>query len=311
MYYSWAPVTAYADGTPVPDGIGTTYEVTRYPDLTDPSNGTLIAEGLTGTSFGPVGSSQYGFRAYYGIRAVVDGVKSDPFYVDNTPSPSYAYAADGLGYALVPPALQGPFRGASPSYYRLDVLPSGLSGPGIVAGARLQVANAEPGGAAVDYHFSPPGATLVLRVSGQAAAAGQSAFPVQLQADGAWRTVGTATPGSDPNTVSFTAYQPGLYRVGADPGTNVIQSVHPRVFSPNGDGYNDIVYFDLNNGDGEPASGEIFDLQAAKVATLAPARLGLQWDGRGPGGRVVPGGVYIYQIRVGSRRVNGTVVVVR
>jgi gliding motility-associated-like protein len=93
--------------------------------------------------------------------------------------------------------------------------------------------------------------------------------------------------------------------------SSVVQSVHPRIFSPNGDGYNDIVHFDLINPDQQPVSGEIFDLQAAKVADLQPSPLGLQWDGKGRGGRIVPGGVYIYQIRVGHQRVNGTVVVVK
>ena len=53
--------------------------------------------------------------------------------------------------------------------------------------------------------------------------------------------------------------------------------------------------------------------QTATAPELTPesAPLGLQWDGRDRTGRVVPGGTYIYQIHVGSQRVNGTVVVVR
>jgi gliding motility-associated-like protein len=135
-----------------------------------------------------------------------------------------------------------------------------------------------------------------------------------MNVDGTWRTVGTATFSQLNNAFVFTVYQTGLYRVGADPQggmSSVLQSVHPRIFSPNGDGYNDIVHFDLINPGQEPVSGEIFDLQAAKVAALQPSPLGLQWDGRGRGGRIVPGGVYIYQIHVGHERVNGTVVVVK
>jgi gliding motility-associated-like protein len=135
-----------------------------------------------------------------------------------------------------------------------------------------------------------------------------------MNVDGTWRTVGSAAYSPVTNAFVFTVYQTGLYRVGSDPlggQSAVLQSVHPRIFSPNGDGYNDVVHFDLINPDQEPVSGKIFDLQAARVADLSPSALGLQWDGRGPGGRVVPGGVYIYQIFVGRRRVSGTVVVVK
>jgi hypothetical protein len=135
-----------------------------------------------------------------------------------------------------------------------------------------------------------------------------------MDVDGSWRTVGAADCSALTNACVFTVYQTGLYRVGSESAggpSTVLQSVHPRLFSPNGDGYNDVVHFDLINPDQEPASGKMFDLQAAWVADLSPSALGLQWDGRGPGGRIVPGGVYIYQILVGRRRVSGTVVVVK
>jgi gliding motility-associated-like protein len=183
----------------------------------------------------------------------------------------------------------------------------------VLASASFQVNVRGKGLELAGYHFSPPGATMVLQATGPPPEAG-AVFPVQVSADGAWKTVGTASYSPLTGAYVFTVYQTGLYRMGADPAgglSSVVQSVHPRVFSPNGDGYNDVVHFDLTSPDGEPASGEIFDLHAAKVAALAPSPLGLQWDGRGPGGRVVPGGVYLYQIHLGRQRVTGSVVVVK
>jgi len=314
LNYSWSPVTTYADGTLVPPGIGTTYEITRYTDLGDTSNGTLVTDGLLANSFGPVATPN-GAPEYFGIRAVINGVKSDPVYVDNNPPPNYAFASsNGAGYAIVPPTLQGPFTGITLPYVSLTLTTEAApTEQGVLASGSLQIQTRGPGLALADYHFSPPGATLVLELTGPQPAA-QTTFPVQINAGGTWKTVGTTTYSPFTNAFSFTVYQTGLYRVGANPlgsMSSVLQSVHPRIFSPNGDGYNDIVHFDLTNPGQEPAKGEIFDLRSAKVADLQPSPLGLQWDGRGPGGRVVPGGVYIYQIRVGHQRVNGTVVVVK
>jgi hypothetical protein len=311
---SWAPVSTYTDGSSVQPGIGTTYEISRYTDLGNLSNGTLATSGLLGISFGPVAAFN-GDPIYYGIRAVINGIKSDPFYVDNSPTPTYAFASsNGSGYVLIPPPLQSPFAGLALPYVYLSLTTQvAPAQAGVLASGSLHVNTRGSGLALTSYQFSPPGATMVLEATG-ALGSSENTFPVQLNVDGTWRTVGTATYSSLQNAFTFTVYQTGVYRVGVDPlsgMSSVLQSVHPRIFSPNGDGYNDVVHFDLNNPDHEPASGEIFDLHAAKVASMEISSLGLLWDGRGPGGRIVPGGVYVYQIHLGHQRVNGTVVVVK
>jgi len=87
------------------------------------------------------------------------------------------------------------------------------------------------------------------------------------------------------------------------------------VFTPNGDGANDVVIFQFGEGDltGIELTGEIFDLNSAKVATLraGPDSTTLQWDGKTDGGTVVPAGIYVYQIKVRGELVNGTVVVAK
>ncbi|MBI3291612.1 MAG: fibronectin type III domain-containing protein, partial [Elusimicrobia bacterium] len=90
--------------------------------------------------------------------------------------------------------------------------------------------------------------------------------------------------------------------------------VFPRVITPNGDGWNDVVVFQVENPAADTVTGEIFDMSGAKVADLSKVsneENAFQWDGKDSGGRVVPMGVYLYQIKGGSNRFSGTVVVAR
>lgn len=97
-------------------------------------------------------------------------------------------------------------------------------------------------------------------------------------------------------------------------GSLTVTGVYPRIFTPNGDGYNDKVGFHFDNPELLPVTGEVFDVTGARVADLRegtdPASL-LLWDGKDSDGRVVPGGIYIYQITFQGKQTNGTVVVAR
>lgn len=85
-----------------------------------------------------------------------------------------------------------------------------------------------------------------------------------------------------------------------------------RMLTPNGDGKNDSVTVVFDNPMDSAVSGRIYDLKGAFVApmTQGPVANSLLWDGRA-GGRVVPGGVYIFQVEAEGRTYNGTIVVVR
>ena len=91
--------------------------------------------------------------------------------------------------------------------------------------------------------------------------------------------------------------------------------VSNRTITPNGDGKNDTVVFTFDNPQFSEVTGKIFDLKGAFVGgmssdpSLDPSTT-LIWDGRA-GGRVVPGGVYIYQISAEGRTFTGTVVVIK
>lgn len=97
----------------------------------------------------------------------------------------------------------------------------------------------------------------------------------------------------------------------------VIESIQPdKIFTPNGDGWND--YFEIqyaNPKDGS-VSGKIYDLKGTLVAGMEKGanEETLRWDGKDANGNPAPGGVYIYQIEVTgpeNKVINGTVVVAR
>lgn len=85
-----------------------------------------------------------------------------------------------------------------------------------------------------------------------------------------------------------------------------------RLITPNGDGKNDSMVFIFDNPLDSGVKGRIYDLKGALVARMAagPVSNSLIWDARS-GGRVAPGGVYIYQIESGGNVYNGTVAVIK
>jgi gliding motility-associated-like protein len=94
-------------------------------------------------------------------------------------------------------------------------------------------------------------------------------------------------------------------------------NVFPRVFSPNGDGFNDKVYIVLENPNGADVTSDIFDMAGRHVAKLLPptavSGVGttLSWDGKDSSGGRVPSGVYIYKVQGEGKTFTGNVVVAR
>ena len=116
-------------------------------------------------------------------------------------------------------------------------------------------------------------------------------------------------PGAMPTSLPM-----GLSARSISLGDLTLTGVYPRIFSPNGDGFNDKVVFHFDNPEDLPVTGEVYDLSGAKVANLQPgsdpAAL-LLWDGKDGSGRTVPGGIYLYQIEYQGHRATGSVVVAR
>ena len=93
---------------------------------------------------------------------------------------------------------------------------------------------------------------------------------------------------------------------------------HPRVapciITPNGDSFNDKARFEFDNPELLPVTGEVFDLSGARVADLkgsSDPTSALLWDGKDVDGKVVAGGIYIYQIIFEGKTATGTVIVAR
>jgi hypothetical protein len=122
-------------------------------------------------------------------------------------------------------------------------------------------------------------------------------------------------------TVSFNTAMPGVYQIRQfDIATELTldkASVFPKIFSPNGDGINDVIYFMVENPKQSSVSGKIVDMSGAEVGILRPAGAGaptadtLTWDGKDNSGQLVPSGVYIYKITGEGKTITGTLVVAR
>lgn len=96
-------------------------------------------------------------------------------------------------------------------------------------------------------------------------------------------------------------------------GSVTLTEVKCRIFTPNGDGFNDKARFELDNPEQLTVSGSVFDLSGARVADL---QLGstpdvLLWDGKDEDGQIVAGGIYIYQLEFQGEHATGTLAVSR
>jgi hypothetical protein len=99
-------------------------------------------------------------------------------------------------------------------------------------------------------------------------------------------------------------------------GSLTLTKVACRIFTPNGDRFNDKARFEFDNPEQLPIGGTVFDLNGARVASLQPGNSTnsvdvLLWDGKDVDGQVVAGGIYIYQIEFQGKHATGTVVVAR
>ncbi|HRW90088.1 MAG TPA: PKD domain-containing protein [Flavobacteriales bacterium] len=93
------------------------------------------------------------------------------------------------------------------------------------------------------------------------------------------------------------------------PGSNDVDVVFPNVFSPNGDGINDVFTALGSPGDLACFTLHIYDRWGLQLFEGSGA--GAPWDGRSQSGGAVPDGVYYYVAEVGGRVQRGTVHVLR
>jgi hypothetical protein len=172
-----------------------------------------------------------------------------------------------------------------------------------------------------NFVFSRPAVKVTLQYDKPAAAGDKTKTVGVLWWNGVrWIKVDEGEVDPILNTLSFYTALPGTFQVQeyqvATELTLDKSNIYPRIFSPNGDTVNDVVYFVVENPRLSPLEGKIYDLSGGEVANLLPAGAGaptadtLVWDGKDNSGNVVPSGVYLYQIKGEGKTINGTVVAV-
>ncbi len=86
-------------------------------------------------------------------------------------------------------------------------------------------------------------------------------------------------------------------------------SVSPKTFTPNGDGFNDFVKFEVFSD--KPIVVKIFTVDGALVERLDGNYI-VKWNGLDKNGKPAPAGPYIYTIESDGRNLcKGTIVIAR
>jgi hypothetical protein len=93
-----------------------------------------------------------------------------------------------------------------------------------------------------------------------------------------------------------------------------VTSVEPKIFSP--DEANTVISrtrIYIENPNYSEVASAIFDLRGNVIRRNLPREMEtvLYWDGRDTSGTIVPSGIYLYQIEVDGKVVNGTIVVAK
>jgi hypothetical protein len=333
---AWAAVTLNEDGTPITDLAS--YRVYSSASLFDfAASSTIFTTVPIGGSLS-VDIPTPATDTYYLINAVDNSGRMSPLNRSNFlhVTPQQFLGQTGTAQngtytrAFVPEGLIPELRNGGKDFL-LYVEPNATdlaNAGGSRTRATYTVGLREPNGslAPQGLTLSRPQMTVVLNYQGGSGALDKNKMGVLWWNGATWVKVGQANVqesgmGSGDLTVSFNTAVQGVYQIRQyDVATELTldkAAVFPQIFSPNGDGINDLIYFVIENPKQSEVSGRIIDMGGAEVGVLRPAGTGaptadtLMWDGRDSSGNLVPPGVYIYQIKGEGKTITGTMVIAR
>ncbi|MBK8575544.1 MAG: gliding motility-associated C-terminal domain-containing protein [Elusimicrobia bacterium] len=333
---TWPAVTQNEDGTPIMDLAS--YEVYRSPSLFDFAASSTVFASVPMAGPLSVDIPTPAADTYFLIVAVDTTGRTSAIARSNflhvTPQRFLGQtgtAQNGTySRAFVPEGLIPELK-TSQKNFLLCVEPetSSLANAG---GSRTRATYTlclrEPNGvpAPKEMVLSRPQMTVVLNYQGGNGGLDKNKMGVLWWNGATWVKVAQANVeergvGAGDLTVSFNTAVQGVYQIRQfDVATELTldkAAVFPQIFSPNGDGINDLIYFVIQNPKQSSVSGRIIDMGGAEVGVLRPAGSGaptedtLTWDGRDSSGQSVPPGVYIYQIKGEGKTITGTMVIAR
>ncbi len=338
----WEPPTENEDGSPLHDLLG--YNIYR--------RATLFGESVKITP-NPVTITAFADRVdgktnYYTVRSVDTSFNEseDSLIADSSPDTNIIYiSSDGVSHVLMPDSVNDLLRSAFNKYgvaltLQMFEEPVPTNDTSIVRNVRLQLIRTDNNQPIDDLAFAKPQATVAIGYNAINGQIGRGA-PIQNNGSGNEKILAGVTP-QDLSLYWFNgvtwvriggtldALQQviqtkssflGSYQLRAQAGSTSLSlsqgNVYPRLFTPNGDGLNDRVYFVLENPNNASVEGEILDREGRHVRTLPPSSsqsgIGttLTWDGKDDHGVVVRGGAYIYKITGEGKTFTGSVGVAR
>jgi len=335
----WRPVAWNTDGTAFSDPANERYKVYRsenYPPVSgDPAWATWTTNSLQWE-----GSLNPDKMYYYRLRAldVAGNESADSVLLEAKGDGSVlnvvTMADDGRSRAVLPADTLAKALLSENNGFGEDLYVRGLQVPAeekgrVVRSIVFSAHRVSTGEMLKDFMLKPANASMQLGyevqngqvMQGAPRGAGAAMIPAAQAADQLalfwnngveWTKIGGAVNLGSQRVEAKTG-RLGRYQVrqATRIGPVSLTRVYPRVFTPNGDGWNDKVVFQFDNPGQENIKGEIFDLSGSKVTDMLPGPnpdSSLLWDGRS-GGSLVPGGIYFYQIEAGGEKANGTVVV--
>lgn len=336
---NWRPVTSNLDGSGFrAAGSPMTAELSHYrveksSSVSAPAWIEIATLPVTAQDFTePVNP---GDPAYiYRISAVDSlGIEDNGMCVDTDQS-VYVFSRDQVARLKIPASISGELLAAG-NAYGSDILIRGVNeGPdapnNIFSSVNFEAVRT-PGNQALPRHgFSRPELSVSVRyeVFGDNIAPSAASPLGAISANSAAQRLGLYWNNGEKyvklygkvdainQLISVQTAMAGDYQIRAvyrDAGVHFdVSGLSNRAITPNGDGRNDSAVFTFDNPRDSAFSGRIYSLSGAFVADMAngPVANSLKWDGKA-GGRPVPGGAYVYQIKAEERIFNGTLLVIR